>query len=206
MDLKERVIKESVDLFVRYGIRSVTMDDIAKHFAISKKTLYQNFKDKEDLVLQATDYHLNQNCTEMDEVTQDARNAVEHLFKLSKYVRENFKSYKHSSALMDLKKFYHKAWKVYLEFENNYIKNEVIAILNQGVSEGYFREEINPEILAALRIQEIQMSFDSELFPLNKFPIVDIQCELLDHFIYGILTPKGEELLNSYKNQLVHEN
>lgn len=180
------------------------MDDIASELGISKKTIYQHFKDKDEIVSIATRRRVEAECDKMEAVHKNAKNAVEHLYLLSLSMREAF-SNMNSSALYDLKKYHKNAWNIFLDYKQNVIYNEIVETLQNGIKEGYFRQEINISILAKLRLAEIQMSFDSDWFANDEYSIVEVQTQLLEHFTYGILTEKGLELLKTYKNQLIHE-
>lgn len=203
-EVKEEIINRSIVLFMRYGIKSVTMDDIARELGISKKTIYQHFSDKDDIINIATKRHIDMECEKMLEIGKTANNAVEHLHLISLRMRETFKNM-NSAVLYDLKKYHKNAWNIFLDFKTNLIFNEVVNTLNSGIEEGYFRKEIDAGILATLRVAEIQMSFDQDYFSHEEYSLMEIQSHLLDHFIHGILTPKGLELFNTYKNQLIHE-
>ena len=202
--IKNQIVTKASQLFLQYGIKRVTMDDIAQELGISKKTIYQHFKDKEEIITTATRLHMLNECEKMRELKSQTDNAVEHLHLVSKCMRESF-SHVSSSILYDLKKYYKEAWNEYLEFEQKHIYNTIVNTLKEGIEEGYFRPEIDPNILATLRMVEIRMSFDKELFDIKGASLFDIQSQLLDHFTYGILTEKGLRLLESYKKQLIHE-
>jgi len=203
-EVKNLITQKSIELFLRYGIKRVTMDDIANNLGISKKTIYQHFKDKEEIISIATQRHMEYECNVMLGVSKKASNAVEHLFLISKCMRESF-GYINSSILYDLKKYYKRAWEVYQKFENDVIYNEIENTLKKGIEEGYFREEIDVNILSKLRLYQIQMSFDQEFFSEKEYSILDVQTQLLEHFTYGILSEKGLKLFKQYKNQLIHE-
>lgn len=203
-EVKERILDGAIELFLKYGIKRITVDDIARHFTMSKKTFYQHFRDKDEMILLATKKYLEKESKDMLKVAKNATNAVEHLHLSSQCMRENFKNL-NQNVLFDLKRYYNKAWELYLNFEKNVIFKKLKDILQSGIKEGYFRTGIEPDILAKLRVLEIQMSFDTEIFPEDKNDVLKIQTQLLDHFIYGILTPKGLELFDSYKNQLTYE-
>ena len=104
-------------------------------------------------------------------------------------------------AVEDLQKYYKKAWGVYQSFKDNVIYESLIKLMEQGKREGFFRESINPAILAILRIEEIQMSFNNEIYANNKYDLKEIHEQLFDHFMYGILTPTGLELIKEYQNK-----
>ena len=197
---KEKIIAESIDLFMTYGLKSVTMDDIAKHLGMSKKTIYQHFKDKEDIIIQATNEAFNVENRLMCAIEDAAENAVEQLYKLTIKLRETIKNTS-TTALYDMKKYYPRAWEKYKDYKHNVIYNSVIDNLKRGIREGLFRENINPEILAQLRIGEIELSFDKEFFPKDEFSLVEIHDQLFEHFTYGILSKEGIKLFETYKQK-----
>jgi AcrR family transcriptional regulator len=199
---KDQIISEAITLFMNYGVKSVTMDDIAKHLGISKKTIYQHFKDKEDIILQATEYYFQKEMEVMQSIEEKSENAVEHLYSLTTCLRERIGGTNHNT-LYDLRKYYHKAWETYKRHKKDVIFNSVMKNFERGIAEGLFRENINPEILAYLRVGEIEMSFNKDFFPLEKYSIVQIHEQLFEHFTYGILSEKGLKLFETYKQKEV---
>ncbi|MCK5101198.1 MAG: TetR/AcrR family transcriptional regulator, partial [Cyclobacteriaceae bacterium] len=107
--VKEKIIEESIVLFMKYGVRSVTMDDVAKHLGISKKTIYLHFKDKEEIILLSTSVYFEKEQRDMEEIENGTENAVEHLYNLSVCLRDRLRNI-NSSVLFDLKKYYKSAW------------------------------------------------------------------------------------------------
>jgi len=198
--IKDKIITESLGLFMNYGLRSVTMDDIAKHLGISKKTIYLHFKDKEEIIIQSTSMYFDSEHKKMDEIEKMADNAVEHLYKLTFWLRERIKN-TNTNALYDMKKYYKKAWEKYKDYKHNVIYNSVINNLKRGIKEGLFRDDINPEVLSQLRIGQIELSFNKEIFPEDKFTLVEIHEQLFEHFTYGILSKKGLDLFETYKQK-----
>lgn len=196
--LKKHIVKESSGLFLRYGIRSVTMDDIAQHIAVSKKTLYQLFKDKEEIIMLVMKQHFQLHMDEMEKIRKSCDNAIEELYKISLYAREQIKSI-NPGVVFDLQKYYKEVWKVYLDFNRDIFFESLLESLRWGISDGYFRIDIHPEILAILRIEEINMSFDTNIYPDAKYTLSDTHNQLYDHFAYGILTSKGLKLWSQYK-------
>lgn len=176
------------------------MDDIARHLAMSKKTLYQYFDDKTDLVEKATADYIQTRQDEYDNATKDTANAIEELHFISKCVRKHFGEL-NPSMVFDLKKFYPSAWNVFLDYERKTVYESVKDNLERGKKEGYFREGINAEILALLRVEQIHMSLDHSVFPKEKFDFAQVQMEMFDHYVYGLLTTKGQELYNHYKQE-----
>ncbi len=197
MEVQENITQAASTLFMQFGIKSVTMDEIASHLGISKKTIYQYFKDKDELVCQVTKRILEIDRDECEQIFDQSADAIEELFEISKFLRERVISV-NPSLLFDLKKYHPKSWKVYLDYKENVFLDTIITSLNRGKEEGFFREDIDPEILATLRMEEIQMSFDDGIFPKSKFDFKRIQLQFFDHFVNGIITEKGRRHWNSY--------
>lgn len=200
-DIKEKISRGAEELFLRYGIRSMTMDEIARHLGISKKTIYQYFSDKDEIVLSVTQRHLETNQRQFNQIAEESTNSVEELVKLSFCLKENLKGM-NPSVMFDLQKYHQKAWFAWMDYKRKVIKESVMRNIRKGIEDGYFRPDINPEILAVLRLEEIQMAFDDQLFPRDRFSITQVQLHILEHFINGLLTDKGRKLYLKYKETL----
>src|SRR5690606_33406339 len=203
-DVKTKLLKGAEELFMRYGVRSITMDEIARHLSISKKTLYQYFADKDDIVASVTDTHLNRERHEYQNNISQAKNAVEELVNLSLCLKENLTGM-NPSLLFDLQKYHHRAWRIWTEFKNVYVRNSMIDNLKRGMEEGLYRPEINPEILAVVRIESIQLGFDEQLFPRDKYDLTTVQLNILEHFIHRLLSEKGKKLFLKYRKEKTNE-
>ncbi len=105
--------------------------------------------------------------------------------------------------MYDLQKYHHQAWEIYLDFKQNVFLNSLIKSLQRGIGEGYIRKGINPEILATLRMEEVQMSFDQSVFPRDRFDFIEIQLQFFEHFVNGIITEKGRKLIAQYSDKIV---
>jgi AcrR family transcriptional regulator len=198
IEIKDKILKGAEELFMRFGVRSISMDEIARHLGVSKKTLYQQFTDKDDLVLGVVNNHLQCDHEVFVQMRNSASNAVEEMAKISRHMRHQLENI-NPALLFDLQKFHSKAWAVWLKFKNDVIRESIIRNLRQGVAEGYFREDINPEILASMRIELIQLAFDPTIFPREKFSLPEIQMAIFDHFVFGVVTEKGRKLYEQYK-------
>ena len=193
----EDIIRQATELFLRYGIRSVSMDDIARHLSISKKTIYQFFSDKEEIVLNVTRNYLDLQRAELDEIAADSQNIIENLHRTGLSIRQKMQGL-NPNLLFDLEKYHKPSWELYLEFNRGYVFNALRQIMRDGVREGFFRPEINPEILAILRIEQIQLSLNNAIYAHDKYPPAEIQEQLFQHFIHGLLTDKGLKLYTKY--------
>jgi TetR/AcrR family transcriptional regulator, cholesterol catabolism regulator len=197
-EAKERILKGSEKLFMKYGVRSISMDDIARHLSVSKKTLYQHFADKDELVLMVSKAHLKQEKQRYDEITSDSVNAIDELHKISFCLRKDMQEM-NPSLLFDIEKFYPKAWEVYLDFKNKFVRQSIVKNIKLGIEEGYFRPDLSPEIITTLRLATVEATFDDRIFPKDKFNFVEVHTQLFEHFVYGLCTDKGRKLYQKYK-------
>jgi AcrR family transcriptional regulator len=197
VEVKERIIITSKELFHKYGIRSVKMDDVAKELTMSKKTLYQYFKDKDELVDETTLAHIKRERKEFEEISQNSENAIEELFKVSKCLRVTMNEI-NPTLLYDLKRYYPNSWKYWLDFKEDYVFVSIVENMKKGINAGYFRENIDPQVMAILRVLEVEMLFDIDTFPSSEFDYRHVQLQLFHHFVFGIATEKGRKLYQQY--------
>lgn len=197
LDIKQNILETSYRLFKSYGLRSVTMDDIAKELSISKKTIYQSFKDKNEIVSLVSRYHLDKEKEKVNEIMQEGMDGIERLFGITQCLRESVASL-NPSLMFDLQKYYPKAFKVFEEYKDKVFLQSLIDTLRQGINEGYFRDNIDAEIISVMRMEQIQLAFNPVIFPRNKYDFKQVQWQLLEHFVKGIVTAEGEKKLAEF--------
>ena len=202
-EIKERLLAAAQELFLKYGIRSVSMDDIARHLAISKKTIYQYYKDKDELVHELIKEKLKEDEHDFKKLEKESANVIDEVFNIMKHMG-NVMSKVNPSVFYDLQKHHPHTWKLFKEFKENCILKMVEETLTRGMKQGLIRPEINTKILSRMRMEQLEMGFNPTVFPPDKFKIVDVQLSLIDHFLYGICTLKGHKLINKYK-QIIDE-
>jgi TetR/AcrR family transcriptional regulator, cholesterol catabolism regulator len=199
-DSKEKLIKGAEELFLRYGLRSVSMDDIARHLGISKKTIYQHFADKDEVVATVAKGHMEKQRAQFEQIFRESKNSVEELVKISYCLKDSMRDV-NPSLLFDMQKYHQKAWNEWLTFKQKYIRENIIRSLKQGIEEGVFRSDIDMDIIATMRLEQVQMAFDNSIFPRSKYDVPEVQAQLFDHFIHGLFTDKGRKLYQKYKQQ-----
>jgi len=197
LDNREKLLRGAEDLFKRYGLRSVSMDDIARNLGISKKTIYQHFADKDDVVASVAKANMERHRVQFDKIAAESKNAVEEMVKISFCLKEIIQSV-NPSWLFDMQKYHQRAWSDWQEYKHRFIRQNVVRGLKQGMEEGYFRSELNTEILATMRLEQVQMVFDHAVFPRDQYDVGDVQAALFDHFVHGLLTEKGKKLYQKY--------
>lgn len=198
MEIRERILEVAIGQFSRYGVRNVTMDDIARQLGISKKTLYQEFKDKKDLLREAFDKKLQKDQEDLVYIMESEDGVIEHLVNLSKLMRERLTNI-NPIAILEIQKYFPDVWEIFERHKEEVILKDMINILEKGKSLGYFRSEIDANILARLRVEQITSAFDPSNFQRNDFNLVDYQMEMLDHFLHGIFTEKGRQAFQTQK-------
>ena len=198
MEIKDRILLGAQELFFQYGIKSITMDDIAKHLAVSKKTIYQFFADKNQLVVTLLEESIKQDECQFKEITEKSENVIEEVVNLMKHMSSMF-SKVNPNIFYDLQKYHPDAWQKFIIFKEEGLAKMVEDAIKRGIKEGFVRTDVNAKILARLRIEEIQMGLSPIIFPPDKFKILEVQVAMLDHFLLGICTLKGHKLFNKYK-------
>lgn len=193
MEIKERIIAKAREQFFRYGIKSVTMDDIAAELGISKKTIYLHFEDKDAIVHQLMLAEMATDKCEWEELDKTSKNVIEKMGKSMDIIRQAFAEI-NPSAFFDIKKYHPKTWQLFQDHKQNFIMDSIRRELLEGIEQGFFRTDIKVEILVRMRMEQIEMGFDPDLFPPTKFSIVEVELTMLDHFIRGVLTEKGLEV------------
>ena len=202
MDVKERILLKSHELFNRYGIRSVSMDDIAAQLGMSKKTLYQYYTDKDELVTAVFSEVMERNRVECSLNRDKAENAIHEVFMAFDMVQEMFANM-NVSVLYDMEKYHPACYKKYLEYKNGFMYQMIRTNIERGIKEEVYRNDIDIDIMTRYRIYSIMLSFNTEVFPNNRNNVVYIEQNLLEHFLYGLSTMKGQKLIQKYKNQRI---
>jgi AcrR family transcriptional regulator len=199
----QRILSAADDLFNRYGIKSVTMDDISRSLGMSKKTIYQHFEDKNQLVLTLVQRTIEEHQTKYNEATKSARNAVEEIVRMMQFTSDTF-SRANPNKFYDLQKYHPAGWQLFRQYKEEIVMNQVIANLEKGRKQGLYRTDFSIKILARLRLEEIEMAMHPQYYTDDRLSMHEVQVQLLDHYLHGICTLKGHKLLNKYK-QLTEE-
>jgi TetR/AcrR family transcriptional regulator, cholesterol catabolism regulator len=198
METKDKILQGAEELFFRYGIKSVTMDDIARHLAISKKTIYQFFEDKNEMVETLMTQSLRKDECEFKQIQADSENVIVEVFNMMKHMGNMF-SKVNPNIFYDLQKYHPNAWKQFKVFKHECMAKMVEDSIERGIKEGLVRSDLNAKVLARLRIEEVEMGLNSEIFPPEKFKMLDVQLAMIDHFLHGICTIKGHKMINKFK-------
>ena len=199
--MKSRILEKGTQLFFRYGVKSVTMDAIAAELGISKKTIYQHFPDKESMVYEVVQTFVTQDIVKWEELDRLYSNVIEKMFQSFEMVKDMV-TQMNPHLLFEIQKYFPKAFQLFKDHGELFIHKNLIADFRKGAQFGYFRNDIDFELLARLRLAEVDLVFNPDFYPNNKLSLYETQLTLMDIFMRGILTEKGLTLYNSYQNNL----
>jgi AcrR family transcriptional regulator len=177
-------------LYIKYGIKSITMDDVARELGISKKTLYQYVTDKEDLVGKFIDNEIAQRQEDICKCFRIGFNAIEELFEISMFMNKIMQRF-NSTTEHDLKKYYPDYYEKTLKARREGIYNYILVNLKKGINEGLYRKELNKEVIAKLYLWRSENAHLDELFTVEEFTSIKLFIELLTYHVRGIATEKG---------------
>ena len=198
----ERIILGAEELFFKAGIKSITMDDIAKHLGMSKKTIYQFFKDKNELVIALVRKKFSENEEQMEEIVRKSANVIEGMIDMMKCSEEIFAKI-NPMVIHDMQKYHPEAWKQIQHLKSGVIVQTLEELLNKGIEQGYIRADIDVKIIARMRMLQVEMGFNTDIYPQSEFNVWKVQQQFHEHFNYGICTLEGYKLLNEYRS--LHE-
>ena len=198
MESREKILKIALELFFKYGIKRVTMDDIAKELGMSKKTIYQFYKEKDDIVNQLCDLEMIQHEKELIELYEQSKDPVHEIMLISKHMREMMQNI-NPIFFMDLQKYYTIALARFQKFKKECAFVHIKRNILKGMEIGIYRSDIDPDFVANYRLSQIDTLMFSNQFSFEKISFIKSHELVLDMFVHGICTIKGHKLINKYK-------
>lgn len=199
-DIKNRIQQAAHILMMQYSIRSVSMDDIAAKLGMSKKTIYQYFKDKDELVIAVVDEILNGNRVSCITDSSKAENAIHEIFLVMDMMAEMFKAM-NPGILFDMQKYHPAAFSKFLKHKNDFLYKMCTQNLQRGVEEGLYRAELVIDILCRYRVETMFIPFNLEFHQGLKYSLAKIEEEIIIHFLYGLVSLKGYKMISKYMDQ-----
>lgn len=197
--MKELIINKARDLFFSYGLKSVSMDDLARRSGTSKKTIYQLVADKSELVDKVVDNLVRGHAETLGQCRAEARNAVEEVvfrgrvpFVTLASVSRNF--------FYELERFFPAAWARLVAHRQQVMVPAIIENLERGVKEGYYREDLKRELVAGIRLQQIITALNPQEFTGHPTSTQKLMNDLTEFYLHAITNNKGKQLLNKYLN------
>jgi AcrR family transcriptional regulator len=195
------VLERVRELFFKYGVRSVSMDDICRDLGISKKKLYQLFSSKNELVEKLLELERENFKIIFDTYNFEGVNAIDILLTVSKEVGERFRDVS-PSMTFDLVKYYPDIYNKHVEDRIDFIFKKIRINLEKGINQGVYRDDLSVELVARLYIRRLIDLHNPEFFPADKFSFQTLFEVMFDNFIRGIANPKGIDYYESQKRKV----
>lgn len=188
--VKEELLANISELFLKYGLRSTSMDDICSHLKISKKTLYQFFANKDDVVEQTMLYRREYQQTKHNQQEWQQFNAIEMMWRIRQHIIKDFSS-RMPTNLFDLKKYHPEVYERLNQENSIFIHKFLMNILEKGIKEEFFRPNIDQEVEIYLFVKQMSILGEPEMISEIRYPYERIVTTLVDNFIRSIATPAG---------------
>jgi AcrR family transcriptional regulator len=200
MDYKQRIIDEAAVMFRTYGIRAVTMDMLANQMGISKRTIYEVFNDKEEILAAVLKWMTVRQREVIKKILSESENVIEAIFKLADMTIEHFKNMS-PAFLMDMKKHHQDIMKKLEGMDDlPYVSSNEI-IIERGIKEGVFRKDIDVKIINRCMQEVAKISNDKEIFPPDNYLSQDVIRNVYINYLRGICTQKGLDLIDYYEKK-----
>jgi TetR/AcrR family transcriptional regulator, cholesterol catabolism regulator len=200
MEAKERILVKAEELFMQFGIRSVSMDDIANGLGMSKKTLYQYYADKDELVDAVVEGHIGKIETDCASCLQDAKDAIHEIFITWERIMGEFNNM-NPMLLHDLEKFHFRSYQRFLHHKTKFLAQTIKRNIEWGIKDELYRADINVDVMVKFRLESTMIPFNVAVFPPGKYNLGDTSGYIIEHFVYGLATIKGNKLIQKYNQQ-----
>lgn len=194
-----RTLDIAKELFLKFGVKSVTMDDISKEAGISKKTIYSMVANKAQLIDFVVERYMASEKESIVKINQDATDALDEMIKITEHVIFFLRKFK-PSLTYDLKKYYKSSWDKVEKIHFNFIRQTIHANIQRGKKEGIYRKVVKEEIISQLYLQLSTSLVNDDLFPIKSFTKVELYENFIDYHMHGILTETGLQKYKDYKS------
>ena len=198
--MENRILFKARDLMTHHGVKHVTMDDIATQLGISKKTIYQFYKDKDAVVMAVVNLELEEQSLKCQQTQDNADNAVHEMFMILEDIQQMFKNV-NPMTMNELAKYFPEAFNRIQTHKDEFMHKIIKTNLIKGIEQGVYRKEIDPEILSIYRLETSFVPFNTALYPFSKFDIGKVTLQIIENFVYGVMSLKGIELMEKYKKE-----
>jgi AcrR family transcriptional regulator len=200
MDNRQRIIEEAAQMFRTYGIRAVTMDMLASQLGISKRTIYEIFRDKDEILSGVLRWMSDRQNEVMEMIMSDSDNVIEAIYRLLDLMADHFR--KMSPAFrLDMKRYLSQIKDRFTEVEELPYRENNKMLIERGIREGIFRDDIDVNIINRCMFEVARLSNDNEIFPPDHFQNEDVQRNFYINYMRGLCTSKGLELIDFYEKE-----
>lgn len=201
----QEILEKTIELFYEFGIRNLSMDDISRSLGMSKKTLYQYVKSKEDLIEQLFYYDEMKWDLEMAKLKTDEMNAIEILLQVSLRVFKEMGNF-NPKLKFELKKYYEHIFQQFMVRKQNHIFSQISRNIEKGIAEGMYRSDVNIELVAGLYVRNLVMMHNSDHCFAENITFEEVFKVLFESHIRAIATLQGISYFEKRKLEITQTN
>mgnify|MGYP001132378062 FL=1 len=199
--MKKKIVDQSIQLFLQYGYKSVTMDDIAKHMGVSKKTIYLHFPTKDELVEQSAVNHLDGIIKKINVISKQSKDPIIELYQIKKEALNHLSSEKNSPQYQ-LQKYYPSLYSKLKEKEFSALSGLFSNSIQEGIQTGIFRKDIDVDFVVRIFFNGIRGITNIKLFPIEIYKIEDLLLNFSEYHLRALCTHEGIIKLENYKKEM----
>ena len=203
MNIEDNLVSTAFDLFLKYGIKSVSMDDISRKLGISKKTIYSVINTKDELIDDVLSTHLRKDECDIKSILDESHDAIDEMVNVTKHVAIFLKQMT-PSLIYDLKKYYPVFWSKIESKHFTFIESTIYANLVRGQKEGLYRQDFDPLIISKLYVLKSTSIADQDKFPSEDFDRVSLFKEMVRYHLHGIVSEKGAKLFDQQHKNILY--
>ncbi|MFT4566598.1 MAG: AcrR family transcriptional regulator [Saprospiraceae bacterium] len=192
------ITEKSLERFMRYGVKSVSMDDISKSLGMSKKTLYQYYANKEALIQGAIEQQQKRDADVFASIQSKSVNAIDEMVQIAEYFLTILKDLG-PSFIYDMRKYYPLQWKLSKDFHNVFLKAEIKSNIERGMEERYYRQNLDPDLVSTFYVASSWAIADDVIVSFKDFDPQALVKQHVMYHLYGLLSSYGHEHLKDYK-------
>lgn len=192
--MKESILQKANDMFLSLGYKSVTMDDIATEMSISKKTIYQHYANKNELVEASVNYLFTTITNGIDNIRTEQFNSIQEMFEVRKFLERTLNN-ETASPLYQLQKFFPAIHSSLRKKKFEKLHESMIYNITCGIKDGLIRENVDVEFTARMYFTGLTGIKDTEIFPFDEFEPAKLAKKLIEYHLRSIITQKGFEIL-----------
>lgn len=201
MDKKAEIAAKAGEMFMTYGVKSVSMDDLSRELSVSKKTIYSHFSDKNVLVEFIVDAHIGMIQNNCESLFGTCENAIQELYQVINSAAQEMNSV-HPSVIFDLQKFHPKAWNFINTHEKEFVLPLIIRNIDRGRKEGLYRNDFDASVVGQIYVTVNDSIFKRNIMGAEHTSLLQIFNESLRFILFGMATPKGKEYIRKH---ITHE-
>ena len=196
MEIKQRILQQATDMFFKNGVRSITMDEIADPLGISKRTLYEIFQNKEELIRECIEYKYQENKTLREKLlAENSDNLLEVIYQHFRLVLITLNTI-HPSFFTDMKKYYSSLWREHIKNKQDENIQFTKTIIEKGIEQGVFYAKADPLILSTMAHSSMQSLGLDDIFPETRFAKAEVVRQAMMNFIRGMATQEGLKIID----------